>query len=168
VDETAPALNIKADHFHDRQAAFKGGKFSQSILDKGFVWIHALARRRAGGRFASVHAGEYSMRTSLKIVAMIGAAACLLSVSACATTESVTKAQEAADQAMAAANSANAAASKAQGSADQAAAAAGQAGTSAQGVSDKLDTFIREECSESKKEAKQHSACGVGTGGVKG
>jgi hypothetical protein len=108
------------------------------------------------------------MRTSLKLVSMVGAALCLFSVSACATTESVTAAQAAADQANSAAQAASAAAAKAQGSADQAAAAAGQAGTSAQGVSDKLDTFIREECAESKKEAKGHTACGVGTGAVKG
>jgi hypothetical protein len=108
---------------------------------------------------------EYLMR---KTIAMIGAVASLFTLGACATTDSVKQAQATADQALAEAKAASAAAGKAQGTADQAGASAASAGTSAQGVNDKLDSFIREECAEGKKEAKSHVACGAGTGAVKG
>lgn len=103
-----------------------------------------------------------------KTIAMMGALACLFTLGACATTDAVKQAQATADQALSEAKAAAAAAGKAQGSADQAGATAASAGTSAQGVNDKLDAFIREECAEGKKEAKSHVACGAGTGAVKG
>ena len=108
------------------------------------------------------------MRKTMKPIAMIGAVACLFALGACATTDSVKQAQATADQALQEAKAASAAASKAQGSADQAAATGASAGAAAQGVSDKLDTFTREECAEGKKEMKSHTACGAGTGAVKG
>lgn len=108
------------------------------------------------------------MRTTIKPVAMIGAIAFMFTLGGCATTDAVKQAQATADQALSEAKAASAAAGKAQGSADQAGATAASAGTSAQGVNDKLDGFIREECAEGKKEQKSHVACGAGTGAVKG
>ena len=103
-----------------------------------------------------------------KTIVMISAVASLFALGACATTDAVKQAQATADQALSQAQAANAAAGKAQGTADQAAATGTSAGTSAQSVNDKLDSFIREECAEGKKEQQSHVGCGAGTGAVKG
>ncbi|MET0545953.1 MAG: hypothetical protein ABWZ40_06555 [Caulobacterales bacterium] len=159
-------MNIKRRSFFDRgKLLFRRIRFCLIVSQRHSL---VLTLERDTERVGALHKEEFSMRKMLKLAAVMGAAACLFSVSACATTDSVKAAQAAADSANSAASAASAAAAKAQSSADAAAAAAGQAGTSAQAVSDKVDTFIREECAESKKEAQHHSACGVSTGEVKG
>jgi hypothetical protein len=97
----------------------------------------------------------------LSRASVIGAFAAALSLGACASQESVEKAQATADEALSTAQSAQSAAARAQSTADQ-------AGAAAAAVNNKVDTFIREECNESAKEARTHSACPPGSGGVRG
>lgn len=106
-------------------------------------------------------------------VASVFVALCALS--ACATQESVEQAltaaqnaQSAADRAQSTADNASSQAQAAGAAAQRAQATADQAAGAAQAAGEKIDTFIREECAESAREARTHSACPQGVRGVKG
>lgn len=115
------------------------------------------------------------MKIAVCRLSMIGAAAAIMLLSGCATTDQVKEAltaaqnaQSSADRAQSTADGAAAAAQAANGAAQRAQASADQAGSAAQSANAKIDTFISEECAESRREAQRHSACPKDARGVKG